>query len=117
MTHVLIIGAGIRAAEAWGLTRLDLRGNRNRRDPDVHLQTWRVSTPPSAAFLDFMQQRTQHLLGQPSRQLMNRCMCLIERGQQRRGHGSLPERDYRVVYGERGATQFINHDACSDSES
>jgi hypothetical protein len=45
---------------------------------------------------------------------MNRCMCLIERGQERRGHGSLPERDYRPVYGERGAMQFINHDGCSD---
>ena len=37
---------------------------------------------------------------------MNRCMCLIERGQERRGHGSLPERSYRMVYGEHGATQF-----------
>jgi hypothetical protein len=83
----------------------------------VHLQTWRVSTPSSAAFLDFMQQRTQHLLGQPSRQLMNRCMCLIECGQGRRGHGSLPERSYRTVYGEHGATQFVNHDGCSDSEA
>jgi hypothetical protein len=35
---------------------------------------------------------------------MNRCMCLIERGQERRGHGSLPERDYRLVDGVRGAT-------------
>jgi hypothetical protein len=52
---------------------------------------------PSEVFLDFIQQRAQHLLGQPSRQLMNRCMCLIERGQERRGHGSLPERDYRLV--------------------
>jgi hypothetical protein len=90
-THVLV-SADIRAAEAWGLTRLDLRANGNRREPEVHLQTWRVSTPPSAAFLDFIQQRTQHLLGQPSRQLMNRRMCLIERGQERRGHGSPPER-------------------------
>jgi hypothetical protein len=64
-------------------------------------------------FLDFMQQRAQHLLGQPPRQLMNRCVCLIERGQQRRGRGSLPERDYRLVYGERGATQFIHHDGSS----
>jgi hypothetical protein len=81
VTHVLVIAADIGAAEAW-LTRLDLRGNRNRRDTDVSLQTWRVSTPPSTAFLDFIQQRTQHLLGQPSRQLMNRFMCLIERGQE-----------------------------------
>ena len=41
---------------------------------------------------------------------MNRCMCLIECGQERRGHGSLPERSYRMVYGEHGATQFVNHD-------
>jgi hypothetical protein len=105
VTHVLIIGADIGAAEAWSLRRLDLRGNRNRRDPDVHPQTWRVSTPPSAAFLDFLQQRTQHLLGQPSRrQLMNRCMCLIERGQERRSHGSVPEGHYRLVDGVRRDT-------------
>ena len=48
---------------------------------------------------------------------MNRSMCLIERGQGRRGHGSLPERSYRMVYGEHGATQFVNHDGCSDSEA
>jgi hypothetical protein len=113
VTHVLIIGADIGAAEAWSLRRLDLRDNRSRRDPDVHLQTWRVSTPPSAAFLDFMQQRTQHLLGQPSRQLMNRCMCLIERGQERRGHGSVPEGHYRLVDGVCGATQFVSHKGCS----
>jgi hypothetical protein len=92
---------------------LSCAGNRSRRDTDVHLQTWRVSTPSSAAFLDFMQQRTQHLLGQPSRQLMNRSMCLIERGQGRRGHGSLPERSYRMVDDEHGATQLIDHDGCS----
>ena len=109
MTHVLIIGADIGAAEAWSLRRLDLRDNCSRRDPDVHLQTWRVSTPPSAAFLDFMHQRTQHLLGQPSRQLVNRCMCLIERGQERRGHGFVPEGHYRLVEGVCGATQFVNH--------
>jgi hypothetical protein len=117
VTHVLIIGADIGAAEAWSLRRLDLRDNRSRRDPDVHQQTWRVSTPPSAAILDFIQQRTQHLLGQPSRQPMYRCMCLIECGQGRRGHGSLPERSYRTVYGEHGATQFVNHGGCSDSEA
>ena len=48
---------------------------------------------------------------------MNRCMCLIECGQGRRGHGSLPERSYRMVYGEHGATQFVNHGGCSDSEA
>lgn len=48
---------------------------------------------------------------------MNRCMCLIERGQERRGHRSLPERGYRPVYGGRRATQFVNHDGCSDSEA
>ena len=46
---------------------------------------------------------------------MNRCMCLIECGQGRRGHGSLPERSYRMVYGEHGATQFVNHGGYSDS--
>jgi len=81
---------------------------------DVRLQSWRVSTPPSAVFLDFLQQRAQRLLGQPPRQLMNRGVCLIERGQQRRGRGFLSDRDYRLVYGERGATQFIHHDGCSD---
>ena len=45
---------------------------------------------------------------------MNRGVCLIERGQQRRGRGFLSDRDYRLVYGERGATQFIHHDGCSD---
>jgi hypothetical protein len=114
---MVISGADIRAAEAWGLMRLDQRDNRTLCDTDVHLQTWRVSTPSLAAFLDFMQQRTQHLLGQPLRQLMNRCMCLIECGQGRRGHGSLPERSYRMVYGEHGATQFVNHGGCSDSEA
>jgi hypothetical protein len=64
--------------------------------------------------LGFLQQRAQRLLGEPPRQLMNRCVCLIERGQQRRGRGFLPERDYRLVDGERGATQFIHHDGCSD---
>jgi hypothetical protein len=74
---MVISGADIRAAEAWGLMRLDQRDNRTLCDTEVHLQTWRVSTRPLAAFLDFIQQRTQHLLGQPLRQLMNRCMCLI----------------------------------------
>ena len=70
-----------------------------------------------AVFLDFVQQRAQHLLGQPSRQLMNHCLCLIERGPERCGHRCLPERDYRPVYGERGPTQFIDHDGCSDLEA
>jgi hypothetical protein len=121
VTHLLIIvlirGADIRAAEAWWLKRLDLRGNRNLRGTDARLQTWRVSKPPSAAFLDFIQHCAQRLLGQPARQLMNRCMCLIERGQERRGPGFPPERDHRLVHGEHGATQFVHQDGCSDSEA
>ena len=98
------------------LTRVDLRSNRHRRDTDVHLQPWRVAAPSSPAFLDLVQQRTPHLLGQPSRQLMNRRVYLIERGQERRGPGSLPERSYRLICGQYDATQLINHDGCSDSE-
>ena len=48
---------------------------------------------------------------------MNRFMCLIERGQERRGHGSLPEPNNRLVDSERGATQFIDHGGCSDPEA
>jgi hypothetical protein len=44
-------------------------------------------------------------------------LCAIERGPERYGHRCLPERDYRPVYGERGPTQFIDHDGCSDLEA
>jgi hypothetical protein len=81
------------------------------------VQTRRVGTPSSAAFFNFLQQRTYDLLGQPWWQLPNRSVCLIERGHERRGPDSPPERQYRLVYGDRGAKQLINHADCSDSEA